>query len=146
MHSKCIGLRPRRFESCRCRFASFFFYCYLSFGAHHAFVLLSGQVETGEGAECRLSRVCGVVVSHPLRMRRVPGSNPGESILLLPLCGQIPVSDRLFAAPRRAAPEPATSNNNASPGPWFSDPLRLCTKKCPNQDLNLGCRGHNATS
>ena len=50
------------------------------------------------------------------------------------------------AAPRRAAPEPATSNNNASPGPWFSDPLRLCTKKCPNQDLNLGCRGHNATS
>ena len=22
---------------------------------------------------------CGVVVSHPLRMRRVPGSNPGDS-------------------------------------------------------------------
>ena len=103
MHSKCIGLRPRRFESCRCRFASFF-YCYLSFGARHAFVLLSGQMERGEGAECRLSRVCGVVVSHPLRMRRVPGSNPGESILLLPLSGQIPVSDRLIAAPRQSRP------------------------------------------
>jgi hypothetical protein len=31
---------------------------------------------------------CGVVVSHPLCMRRVPGSNPGGSILFCPQFGR----------------------------------------------------------
>ena len=32
-------------------------------------------------SSARCHGACGVVVSHPLRMRRVPGSNPGESML-----------------------------------------------------------------
>ena len=58
-------------------------------------------------------RGCGVVVSHPLRMRRVPGSNPGDSIVF------------------------NTRFQNDDYAMW---------SKCPIQDLNLGCRGHNATS
>ena len=68
---KFIGLRPRKFESCPCCIKRGTIQCTVSLYAHYSIV---------QGLSQKLVRDCGVVVSHPLLMRSVPGSNPGDCI------------------------------------------------------------------
>ena len=99
----------------------------------------------------------GVVVSHPLSTREALGSIPSVSIfvfsrsinVVFPGTASNPCSNNVRKDPDIESAQGREGFRAAASGAWRMPSSARCSskgEKCPHQESNLGCRGHNATS